>query len=94
MDISKKRPGRPPVMKKITEHVVRMAKENHSWGYDRIQGVLKNLGYIVAATTIANFLKRNGIEPAPERRKKTTWRTFLKANCETVVAVDFITIEV
>jgi len=90
----RKGPGRPPVMKKITEHVVRMAKENNSWGYDRIQGALKNLGHIVAPTTIANILKRNGIEPAPERCKKTTWRTFLKTHWETITAADFFTVEV
>jgi hypothetical protein len=66
----RKGPGRPPVMKKITELVVRMALDNESWGYDRIQGALKNLGHKVASATIANILKRHGIEPAPERRKK------------------------
>jgi transposase InsO family protein len=71
-----------------------MATENHSWGYDRIQCALKNLGHKVAATTIANILKRYGIEPAPERRKKTTWRTFLKAHWETFAAVDFFIVEV
>ena len=90
----RKKVGRPPVMKIISDLVVRMATENHSWGYDRIQGALKNLGHKVAATTIANILKRYGIEPAPERRKKTTWRTFLKAHWETFAAADFFTVEV
>jgi len=86
--------GRPPVMKKITDLVVRMATENHSWGYDRIQGALKNVGHKVAPTTIASILKRHGIEPAPERRKKPTWKTFLKAHWETFAAADFFTVEV
>jgi transposase InsO family protein len=90
----RKGPGRPPVMKKITDLVVRMATENHSWGYDRIQGALKNLGHKVAPTTIANILKRHGIEPAPERRKRTTWKTFLKSHWETFAAADFFTVEV
>jgi transposase InsO family protein len=90
----RKTPGRPPVMKKIIELVVRMATENSGWGYDRIQGALKNIGHKVAPTTIANILKRHGIEPAPERKKKTTWNTFLKAHWETFVAADFFTVEV
>jgi transposase InsO family protein len=90
----RKGPGRPPVMKKITELVVRMATENKSWGYDRIQGALMNLGHKVAPTTIANILRRNGIEPAPERKKKTTWKTFLKVHWETFAAADFFTVEV
>ena len=90
----RKGPGRPPVMKKITELVVRMATENHSWGYGRIQGALKNLGHKVAPTTIANILKRHGLKPAPERMKRTTWKTFLKAHWETFAASDFFTIEV
>lgn len=63
-------------------------------GYDRIQGALKNLGHKVATTTIANILKRHGIEPASERSKKTTWKTFLKAHWETFTAADFFTVEV
>jgi len=90
----RKGPGRPPVMKKIAELVVRMATENSSWGYDRIQGALKNLGHKVAPTSIANILKRHGIEPAPERMKRTTWNTFLKAHWETFTAADFFTVEV
>jgi hypothetical protein len=90
----KKGPGRPTVMKKITELVVRMATENNSWGYDRIQGALKNIGHKVAPTTIANILRRHGIEPAPERMKRSTWRTFLKAHWETFAAADFFTVEV
>jgi transposase InsO family protein len=71
-----------------------MATENRSWGYDRIQGALNNLGHKVAPTTIANILKRHGLEPAPERRKRTTWKTFVKAHWETFAAADFFTVEV
>jgi putative transposase len=81
-------------MKLITEHVVRMATENPSWGYDRIQGALKNLGHKVAPTTIANILRKHGLEPAPERKRRTTWRTFLKAHWKTLAAADFFTTEV
>jgi len=53
-----------------------MARENVSWGYDRIQGALSSLGHIVAPNTVKNILKRHGIEPAPEREKRTSRKTF------------------
>jgi hypothetical protein len=49
-----------------------MARENRSWGYDRIQGALANLGHIVAPNTVKNILNSHGIEPAPEREKRTS----------------------
>src|SRR5258705_10737215 len=69
-------PGRPGVMREIAELAVRMALENPGWGYTRIQGALANLRHKVGRGTIANILKRNGIEPAPERNKRTRWSTF------------------
>jgi transposase InsO family protein len=71
-----------------------MARENPAWGYDRLQGALANLGHPVSASTVANILKRHGIEPAPERGKRTSWRTFLKAHWDVMAATDFFTIEV
>ncbi len=71
-----------------------MAAENRNWGYLRIQGALSNLGHGLARGTIANFLKRNGIEPAPERVRKTTWKEFLTQHWEQIVAADFFTVEV
>jgi len=68
-----------------------MAKENRGWGYRRIQGALANLGPIVARTTIANVLKRHGIEPAPERNRKTTWKEFLRRHWVQIIAADFST---
>jgi transposase InsO family protein len=91
---AKKVPGRPRVAQEITDLVLRMAKENTSWGYDRIQGALANLGHIVAPNTIKNILKRHGIEPAPERKKRTSWKAFLKTHWELLAATDFFTIEV
>lgn len=58
-------PGRPLTSTEISDLVIRMAEENGGWGYRRIQGALSNLGHEVARTTIANILKRHGIEPAP-----------------------------
>jgi putative transposase len=63
-------------------------------GYRRIQGALANLGHNVAHTTIANILKRHGIEPAPERNRKTTWKQFLRRHWAQIIAADFFTMEV
>jgi transposase InsO family protein len=87
-------PGRPPVMRRIIDLAVRMARENPRWGYTRIQGALANLGQRVGRTTVANILKQHGIEPAPERGKKTSWSTFLQAHWTTLAAVDIFTVEV
>ncbi len=91
---ARKGPGRPRVAQEITDLVLRMARENTSWGYDRIQGAIANLGHIVAPNTVKNILKRHGIEPAPEREKHTSWRTFLKAHWDVMAATDFFTVEV
>ena len=90
----RKRPGRPRVMLEITELIVCMAKANPRWGYTRIRGALSNLGHTVSRGTIANILREHGIAPAPERGRRTTWRTFLNAHWETLAATDFFTVEV
>ena len=71
-----------------------MATENRDWGYTRIIGALSNLGHNLARGTVANILKRNGMEPSPERSRKTTWKEFLTQHWELIVAADFFTIEV
>ena len=86
--------GRPKLREEARECIIRFAKENPSWGYDRIQGALKNVGYHLCDTTVANVLKDNGLEPAPDRSKRTTWKTFLKAHWEVLGATDFTTVEV
>lgn len=93
-DSSKKRgPGRPQTAGKIENLVVQMAKENRTWGYRRIQGALANLGHDIGRGTIAAILARHGIEPAPERERKTTWKEFLGQHWDLIVAADFFTIE-
>jgi putative transposase len=87
-------PDRPRVMNTIAGLIVRMALENRSWGYTRIQGAIANLGHEVARGTIANILRANGIDPAPERDKHTSWSTFLRAHRECLAATDFLTVEV
>ena len=62
----------------IEDLVVRMARENRSWGYDRIVGALANLGYTISDQTVGNILKRHGIPPAPERKKTMTWQEFIR----------------
>src|SRR6516164_9519175 len=68
-------PGRPPT-REIQRLVVRMATENRDGGYRRIQGALAHLGHEVGRGTIANLLKEHGLEPAPERERKTTGKEF------------------
>jgi len=87
-------PGRPRIMEIIADLVVRMARENRGWGYTRIQGALQNVGHRVGRTTIGNILEKNGIDPAPERGKRTTWSQFLKAHWNVIAAADFFTVEV
>ena len=87
-------PGRPGTAKQIEDLVIRMAKENRDWGYLRIQGALANLGHQIARSTIADILKRHGIEPAPGRIRKTSWKEFLAQHWELLVAADFFTVEV
>jgi transposase InsO family protein len=86
--------GRPRLRQEIVDLILRLARENPRWGYDRIQGALANVGYDVADTTVGRVLKEHGIEPAPERERTGSWATFLKAHWETLAAMDFTTVEV
>jgi transposase InsO family protein len=94
-DYSKRRKtaGRPPVSQEIAQPVLRMARENPTWGYDRIQGALANLGHHVSGITVGNILKAHGVEPAPDRRRQPTWKSFLEAHWDVLASVDFTTIE-
>src|SRR5215467_1690036 len=85
--------GRPRKSPEIEDLVVQMAKENRSWGYRRIQGALSTLGHQVGRGTIAEMLARHGIEPAPERERKISWKEFLTQHWDLIVAADFFTIE-
>ena len=86
--------GRPRIRQVIVDLILRFARENPTWGYDRIQGALANVGYRICDTTVSNILKAHGIEPAPERQRQTTWVTFLKAHWDVLGAIDFTTVEV
>src|SRR5215471_4475045 len=87
-------PGRPRKVAEVEALVVRMAEENRDWGYRRLQGALANLGHLLAHNTIAKILKQHGIDPVPERRRKTTWKEFLSRHWEQIVASDFFTVEI
>jgi putative transposase len=90
----RKKLGRPRIRQEIVDLVLRIVRENATWGYDRIQGALENLGHHISPGSIANILKEHGIEPAPDRKRQTTWKTFLKAHWDCLASIDFTTIEV
>ena len=91
---ARRSPGRPRTVAGLAALVARMAAENRGWGYRRIQGALSNLGHKLARGTIANILKKRGMEPAPERNRRTTWKEFLSRHWEMIAATDFFTVEV
>ena len=74
--------------------VVRMAKENSDWGYDRILGAMANLGYTLSDQTVGNILQRHGIPSAPARKRTTTWTDFIRAHMSVLAGTDFFTVEV
>ena len=86
--------GRPAVEEEIERLIVRMARENSTWGYDRIVGALANLGHAVSDQTVGNILKRHGIAPAPQRKHTTRWRDFIRAHMDVLTGTDFFTVEV
>ncbi len=88
----RRRVGRPGVLHEIRLLTVRMARENPTWGYRRIQGALQNLRHRVARSTVADILRAHGIGPVPER--PMSWVTFLAAHWGAIAAADFFTTEV
>src|SRR6516225_9653231 len=90
----RQRVGRPRVAEEIERLVVRMAKENPSWGYDRIVGALANLGYRLSDQTVGNILRRHGLSPAPKRKQTVSWRDFIRSHRDVLVGIDFFTAEV
>ncbi|MCA1677708.1 MAG: integrase core domain-containing protein [Actinobacteria bacterium] len=87
-----RRPGRPPIDAKVRELILRLARENTSWGYVRIVGELRKLGIDVSATLVRNILKATGVPPAPQR-DQLDWRAFLRQHAATTLACDFLTVD-
>jgi len=87
-----RRPGRPPIAGEVRELVLRLARENTSWGYVRIVGELRKLGIDVSATLVRNTLRAAGVPPVPER-DRLSWRSFLRQQAATTLACDFLSVD-
>jgi putative transposase len=88
----RRRPGRPSISRDVRELILRLARENSGWGYLRIAGKLRKLGIAVSASSVRNILSSAGLPPAP-RRDAQSWRSFLRAHGESILACDFFTVD-
>jgi putative transposase len=86
--------GRPRISRTVEQLIVRMARDNRDWGYDRIAGALANLGYEVCDQTVGNVLRRHAVPPAPERKHTTSWAAFIRLHLALLAGTDFFTAEV
>jgi hypothetical protein len=87
-----RRPGRPPINGDLRQLILRLARENTTWGYVRIVGELRKIGIHVSATLVRNVLVREGIPPAPQRAQ-VNWRSFLRQHAAATLACDFFTVD-
>jgi putative transposase len=86
--------GRPRISAELETLIVRLAQENPRWGYSKIEGELRKLGYQVGRSTIRAVLKRQHLPASPQRaRKSSTWRAFMRQHCQQLLACDFFTVE-
>jgi len=86
--------GRPSVSQQVVDLVLLMVREHPTRGYNRIQGALANLGHEISDSTVGTILRNHGIDPVPDRRRQTAWKSFLKAHWDVLAAIDLTTIEV
>ena len=90
----RRRGGRPPIPADLEAVILRLARENPSWGYGKLEGELRKLNYTIAQSTIRAVLKRHKVPPAPRRKQAgPTWRTFLQHYQHQMLACDFFTVE-
>jgi putative transposase len=87
-----RRPGRPPISRNVRELIMRLARENPSWGYLRIAGELRKLGIVVPASSVRNILAKAGVPPAPHR-DRLSWHSFLQTHADWILACDFFTVD-
>jgi putative transposase len=87
-----RRSGRPPINREVRDLILRLARENSSWGYMRIAGELRKLGIAVSASSVRNILARAGLPAAPQRHAQS-WRNFLREHGESILACDFFTVD-
>ena len=86
------RRGRPPVAAELRRLAVRIATDNPTWGYRRVQGELHRLGYRVAASTVWKLLRNAGIDPTPNRTGPS-WAQFLRSQAKAIIATDFCCVD-
>ena len=84
-------PGRPPTDDSTVQLVLRLARENPSWGYDRVAGALAELGHAISDTTVGNILREHAEHPAPARKRGTSWSDFIAAHKDLLLGCDFFT---
>jgi len=87
-------PGKPATSSEVVNLIVRLARENSSWGYDHIAGALANLGHKVSDQTIGNILRRHRISPAPKRSQTTRWKDFIASHTAVITGMDFFSVEI
>jgi len=87
-----RQPGRPPVDRDVEALVIRLARENQAWGYRRIVGELRGLGFSISASSVRAILIRHRLPPAPER-DRLSWRLLLRQQATTMLTCDFLTVE-
>src|SRR4029077_2646557 len=84
--------ARPPIDREVRALILRLARENPRWGYQRIVGELKGLGVVVSATTVKKTLRAERLGPTAQRRGPS-WREFLRTQAKSIIAVDFFTVD-
>jgi len=85
--------GRPAKGRDVRQLVVKLAQENPRWGYTKIRDALRGLGIEIGRTAVADILGEAGVEPAPERGRRRTWKAFIRSHIETLYACDFFAVE-